>query len=701
MKKRFFPLILLMLTGSVLADEGMWVASRLDATLMQKMKKIGLQLPADQIYSEAASSLKDAIMVFDNGGTAEFVSANGLVLTNHHCARGRAQEVSTSEHNYLRDGFWANSLSEELPIKGLTVRILIKQIDVTEKALELLKTQGGRKASYAMEKLYNDSTLGIEASMDGFSDGKYLLSVYQVFKDVRMVGLPPESIGNFGGETDNFAWPRHSADFSVFRVYADAKNQPATYSPKNQPYKPKHFLPTSSKGVQPNDFSMVLGFPFSTARHITSFEMLEEMDVKNRATGITKGTYIDVLEREMNKDERVRLLYSDKNFSAGNSCKLALGTLKQVYLSPALVQKQENEKAFQIWATSDMARLRKYGDCLEKLERNYALEKEPKYAHALLTGALFGDASLFGIRSRGLVDQLEFKEKSALDKQILSYRNWYAKFLTEYDSKTDQAIVLAMIKLLRKEMKKEYLPDFYTIIDQQYKGNIDAYVNDLYAKSIFTSTDSVYQFLKNPTRRVQEDPLYLFGISVYTKLMDLRKLSDKYAEEIRTYKKVFSEGMREMNAGKLSYPDANFSLRLSYGTVCGASPRDGLSYGFQTTLKGVMEKEDSSNYDFLVHPKLKALYLNKDFGRYATKGLMPIDFLSNNDICGGNSGSPVLNGKGEMIGIAFDGNWESLASNIIFESDKNRTISVDMRYVLFIIDKFAKNSHIMNELTIH
>jgi len=701
MKKTFLPLLLLLLTGSVLADEGMWTISRLDAPLMQKMKKIGLQLPADQIYSELAPSLKDAIMVFDNAGSAEFVSANGLVLTNHHCARGRAQEVSTAEHNYLRDGFWANSQSEEIPIKGLTVRVLVNQIDVTDKAVELLKTQGSRKASFTVEKQYNDSTHGIEASMDGYSDGKYLVSIYQVFKDVRMVGIPPESIGNFGGETDNFAWPRHSADFSVFRVYADANNQPAAYSAKNQPFKPKHFLPTSLKGVQPNDFSMILGFPFSTARHITSFEMIEEMDVKNRATGIAKGKYIEVVEREMNKDERVRLLYSDKNFSAGNSCKLALGTLKQVYLSPALAQKQESESAFRNWVQQDTARLRKYGDCLEVLERNYALEREPKYAHALLTGALFGDADLFGIRTRGLVDQIDFREQAATDKIALSYRNWYAKFLTEYDSKTDQAIVLAMIKLLKKEMKKEYLPDFYNIIDKQYKGNIDAYVTDLYGKSIFTSPDSVYAFLDHPTKKVQQDPLYIFGISVYTKLMDLRKLSDKYAEEIRKYKKVYNQGMREMNAGTLTYPDANFSLRLSYGTVCGATPRDGLSYGFRTTLKGVLEKEDSTTYDFQVNPKLKSLYLEKDFGRYGDNGVMPIDFLSNNDICGGNSGSPVLNGKGELIGIAFDGNWESLASNIIFESEKNRTISVDIRYALFIIDKFAHNKYILNELTIH
>jgi len=516
-----------------------------------------------------------------------------------------------------------------------------------------------------------------------------------------MVGIPPESIGNFGGETDNFAWPRHSADFSVFRVYANANNQPAAYSATNKPYKPKYFLPTSLKGVQPNDFSMVLGFPFSTARHITSFEMIEEMDVKNRATGITKGKYIEVVEREMNKNQRVRLLYSDKNFSAGNSCKLALGTLKQVYLSPALENKRRDEADFQKWVQADTARLRKYGNCLAILKKNYALEKEPKYAHALLTGALFGDATLFGIRSRGLVDQIELKDKSALDKQILSYRNWYTKFLTEYDPKTDQAIVLAMVNLLKKEMKKDELPDFYNVIDGKYKGNINQYVDDLYAKSIFTCPDSVEQFMQNPTERVLQDPLYIFGISVYTKLMDLRKLSDKYSEEIRKYKKVYNEAMREKNADMLTYPDANFSLRLSYGTVCGATARDGLSYGFQTTLKGVLEKEDSTTYDFQVNPKLKKLYQNKDFGRYGFGGVMPIDFLSNNDICGGNSGSPVLNGKGELIGIAFDGNWESLASNIIFEPDKNRTISVDIRYALFIIDKFANNTYILNELTIH
>jgi len=682
------------------ADEGMWTISNLNSALVQKMKESGLQLSPEKIYSEKQPSLKDATMIFDNGCTAELVSANGLIFTNHHCGRDRVQQVSTDAHNYIRDGFWASSRNTEIPIKGLTVKFLIKTVEVTQQAVELLKTKSSRKVMAEIERQYNDTVNGYTASLDGYSTGQYFVAVYQVFNDVRLVGVPPESIGNFGGETDNFEWPRQSADFSVFRVYAGKNNVPAIYSPDNKPFQPKTFLPISLAGIHDNDFEMTIGFPWQTQRYINSYDLNEEQELKNRATVITKGKFIDVLKKEMDTDESVRLKYSNKNFSAGNSYKLALGTLKLVNLSPALVNKQKNEVEFQAWVNADPVRIKKYGNCLSVLKKNYELQYNPKYAHALITGALFGDASLFGIRSRNIVELLSKGENDQLDKAVATYRQWHTSFAKSYDLATDKKIARSMIILVKKEVKKEYLPDFYATIETKYQGDVDKYIDDLYANSIYSTPAGIEKFLNEPTLSIKEDPLYIFGVSIYDKLIELRKLTVDQGAEIRKTNHLYEEGVREKEAGILRYPEANFTMRLTYGKVGGASPRDGLTYKSQTTLKGVIEKEDSTNYEFLVSPRLKELYAKKDYGRYGEKGQLFTCFLTNTDITGGNSGSPVLNGKGELTGLAFDGNWESLAGSIIYEPEKNRSINVDIRYVLFVIDKFAGSQYILKELTI-
>ena len=700
LKRIILSLLVLVCYTAVKADEGMWTISKLNSTLVQKMKDIGLQLSGEQIYSENQPSLKDAVMIFDNGCTAELVSANGLLFTNHHCGRDRVQQVSTETHNYIRDGFWASSRKTEIPIKGLTVRFLISTVDVTERATDLLKTKSIRKVQVELEKQYTDTLKGYTASLDGYSTGQYFMAVYQIFNDVRLVGVPPESVGNFGGETDNFEWPRQSADFSVFRVYAGKDNLPAAYSADNKPYVPKTFLPVSLSGVHDNDFALTIGFPFMTQRYINSYDLQEEQEVKNRATVITKGKYIEVLKREMDNDESVRLKYSNKNFSAGNSYKLALGTLKLVNLSPALANKQKQEAGFQAWVNSDSARIKKYGKVLETLLQNYALQRNPKYAHALITGAMFNDASLFGIRTRNIVEQLTKNDSKQLNKAVDTYRQWYRSFSKDYDVATDKKIVRTMIKLVKKEVKKEYLPDFYADIDSKYAGNIDKYVDDLYARSVFTTSEGVDNFLRKPDLSIKEDPFYKYGIAIYDKLIELKRLTADLSADIRKETQLYKAGVREQEAGQLKYPDANFSMRLTYGKVADATARDGLIYKSQTTLRGVIEKEDSTNFEFKIWPRLKQLYYANDFGRYGEKGQLFTCFLTSTDITGGNSGSPVINGKGELTGLAFDGNFESLAGNIIYEPEKNRAVNVDIRYVLFIIDKFAQSNYILNELTI-
>lgn len=700
-KKNAIIVLFSLICCYIQADEGMWVISNLDSVLVSKMKRLGLQLPAKRIYNEQQPSLKDAVVMFDNDCTGELVSKNGLLFTNHHCGRDRVQQVSTATNNYIRDGFWASSMKQEIPIKGLTVKFLIKSVDVTAQAIDLLKTETLRKVQSNIERQYSDSSRHYSANLDSYSDGTYSVSVYQIFSDVRLVGIPPESIGNFGGEADNFEWPRHAADFSIFRVYAGQDNLPAAYSPDNRPYHPKSFLPLSISGVHDNDFALTIGFPYATERDITSYQLKENLDVKNKATVITKGKYLEVLQPEMNNDENIRLKYSSKNFSAGNSYKFSLGILKLVGRSDAIQNKQKKEAAFEQWVNADSTRKQKYGSCLATLKKEYDAEHDVKYAHALLTGALFNDASVFGVRARRLLELVEAQNQGEVDKAIVTFRQWYQPFSKNYDAATDQKIVRAMLKLVKKEVSAEYLPSFFNSIDEKYHGDIDLYVNDLYSKSTFSTQAGIDAFLKNPKLAVREDPLYIYGTSVYDKLIELKKQFTGHDTEIRKINKLYSEGIREKNIASLTYPDANFSMRLTYGTVSGISPRDGLIYKSRTTLNGVMEKEDSTRYEWSVCPRLKELYEAKDYGSYGEKGELYTCFLSSTDITSGNSGSPVINGKGELTGLAFDGNWESLAGSIIYEPEKNRAINVDIRYVLFVIDKFAKAQNIINELTIN
>jgi len=698
--KGFFVVSFVLFVFEAKADEGMWAITKLDSGLLTRLKDAGFELSGSQIYSESNPSLKDAVVNFDNGCSGEFVSNNGLLFTNHHCGRDRVQQVSTDANNYIRDGFWATSLQTEIPIKGLTIKYLIKAVDVTQQALDLLKTKSSRKVMAEIEKEYTDTILGYEASLDSYSTGQYIVAVYQVYRDVRLVGVPPESIGNFGGETDNFEWPRHAADFSIFRVYANKNNLPASYSEENVPYKPKTFLPISLDGIHENDFALTLGFPFSTRRSISSYELEDEQNVKNKATVITKGKYIEVLKKEMDNDEGVRLKYSTKNFSAGNSYKLALGTLKLIQLSPAFENKKLDEAAFITWAGQDPVRFKKYGHVLDTLAINYKEEYAPKYAHAVITGALFGDASLWGIRTRNLVEQLKKNDPENVEKAVQAYRQWYISFLKNYDVKTDQILMKALIKLVQREVAPEYLPSFYDIIKTKYKGDIDKYITDMYAKSIFVQPGKLEKYLNKPNLSIVNDPLYIFGTSIYEKQIELKKSTSKAGESIRKAEKLYAQGQRERLSNKLISPDANFSLRLTYGKVESANPRDGLEYLSRTTLRGLIEKEDTTNFEFYVWPDLKKLYQTKDYGRYGENGEMYTCFLTSTDITGGNSGSPVLNKKGELIGIAFDGNFESLASTFIYEKEKNRSINVDIRYVLFLIDKYAHSKYILNNLTI-
>jgi len=682
------------------ADEGMYLISKIDSTLASRIRKEGFALPFDRLYSDEHASVKDAILVFDNIGTGEVISHDGLIITNHHCGQDRIQQLSSDGHNYLKDGFWAASLKDEIPVKGLSVRFLVKTIDVSAEVKSNYAKVSLRKVESELEKKYGDPSRKTSVSLDAYPSGLYLLSVYQTFNDVRFVGAPPVSIGNLGGDYDNFEWPRHSADFSLFRIYSNASNEPAEYSPSNVPFHPKSVLPVSLSGIKNGQFTMVAGFPFMTQRHITSFELLEMQQVKSPAAIIPKTARLAIMKREMDGNEAIRLKYSAKYFNASNANKLAVGSTRLIDQSAALKIKLEDEQQFQKWADETPGRKQEYGLCLLNLQKAYEKQHDAKYAHTFILNALGTDAFVPGTRAASIVRLLESNDKEALGRAVSNYRQWYDSFQREFDEATDRKITRELIKLTAKYVKEDKLPSFYKIIKEKYKGDIDKYTDDLYGKSVLLKRDKLEAYLKNPSLKIKNDPLYIFGTSVYESLIDLKKEFTDTGREIIALNHLYQKGMTEKGAYVNGYPDANFSMRLSYGKVAGVSPRDGLTYESQTTLDGVMEKEDTTVYEYHVPALLKELYHKKDYGRYGQNGVMYTCFLSTNDITGGNSGSPVLNQNGELIGLAFDGNKESLASSVIYEPNKNRCINVDIRYVLFIIEKYGNAGRILKELEI-
>lgn len=703
---------LLVATGlQVRADEGMWLLPYLQKLNIKEMKAKGLKLSADQIYNLNGNSLKDAIVIFGGGCTGEIVSANGLIFTNHHCGYGSIQRLSSVEHDYLENGFWAMNYNEELPCPGMTITFIRSIEDVSDQILPKLKdSMSETQRQHCVDSLSKAITKAAlpenstkEAFIKSFFGGnQYLMFVVERYKDIRLVGTPPSSIGKFGGDTDNWMWPRHTGDFSIFRVYSDKEGKPATYSKDNVPYSTPTHLKISLKGVKPGDFTMIMGFPGSTERYMTSYEIDQVLNISNPNRIFIRGERQKLMMEDMVASEKVRLQYANKYVGSSNYWKNSIGESRGLRKLGVKGQKEALEARFRAWVNEDPVRQQKYGNALDlikesTLKLNPILNYRQYISEALLFGTEIIDFA--SMADQMLVDSLpNGLDTAAVAKYLKDASNIYK----DYNMPTDRKIAKRMIRIVYDSLSKAERPDVFNQIDSLYAGDVERYVDDLYDHSLFATQESFETFLKNPSAdQLKNDPAYLLSKSVLRAFRrdnkQLKELNNQYARGHRLY----VAGLMEMMPDHKFYPDANFTIRLTYGQVLPYRPADGVIYDYYTTLEGVIAKEDPNNpLEFTVPDKLKELFKNKDYGQYAENGTVHVGFLTNNDITGGNSGSPVLNAKGELIGLAFDGNWEAMSGDVAFEPELQRTICVDIRYVLFVIEKYARATRLIDELTL-
>ena len=703
MKKLFLFFAAACLSLTAVADEGMWLLPYLRKMNAKDMKAKGCRLTPEEIYSIDKGSLKDAIVVFGPGCTGEIVSREGLLFTNHHCGFGSIQSLSSVEHDYLKNGFWAMSRAEEIPAPGLEVRFIRHIADATADVLGSVPDIAGgaereelvKNNVKALKARLSEEHPGMEIVVKPFFGGnQYFAFVIEVYRDVRLVGTPPTSIGKFGGDTDNWMWPRHTGDFSVFRVYAGKDNRPADYSPENVPYRADHFLKVSLDGYDEGDFAMIMGFPGSTERYMTSYEIDRMLDVENPQRISIRGERQAILREDMAASDRVRIQYASKYAISSNYWKNSIGMSRGIRKLGVKARKQAQEEAFHRWAAAHTLPTEGYVDALDKIRASVEASLPAVAERQYLSEAF--------LRAVELLQVAEASRKFAAGGDMPAAKAAAQNFYKDYNEPTDRRVARRMVRIARENLRS--LPSFYAEeVDAKFGGDTDAYVDWVYNNSVFATQERALAFLENPSAAIYDnDP----AVRMY------RSVKEKYdaaTQEVKRYDAMFADGHRLYIAGlmrmqpdKAWAPDANFTIRLTYGQVLPYDPADGIRYNYYTTLKGVMEKEDPSNpTEFTVPEKLKELYAARDFGRYANaKGELPVAFLANCDITGGNSGSPVMDAKGRLIGLAFDGNWEAMSGDVAFAPDLQRTIAVDIRYVLFVIDKFAGAGWLLDELEI-
>ncbi len=711
----FFISIFLIFNIQSRADEGMWLL-----TMMKKLNlnEKGLELTQEEIYSINNSSLKDAIVGLGNERmpfgffcTGEIISDQGLMLTNHHCGYGSIQSHSSPEHDYLKYGFWAKTKADELLNEGTVATIMVRMEDVTDSVLinvttEMTESEREAAINKIIKKIKKTATKDThyKASVNSMFEGnRYYLFVYETFEDVRLVGAPPSSIGKFGGDTDNWMWPRHTGDFSMFRIYTGPNGKPAKFSKENIPLKPKHHLPISLKGTKKGDFAMVLGFPGTTNRYLNSWGIQEALDISNPSAIKIRSKKLELMKEDMNTSDKIRIQYASKYAQTANYWKYFIGQSKGLKRLKIYEKKKALEDEFTKWVNADNARKEKYSETLIYIEKYYTDNKEQEQANTYLMEALLqgGEIIMFPAQMYQLHGVLS---NSADNKELIAEMTKEIKEAAkdhwkDYNAPTDKKIMAALLEMYYNDVPEKYHLPIFAEINKKFKGDFNNFADYLFSKSIFADENRFNAFLDKPSVKIL-DKDYAFKLMQEVIQQYYSMQSGSY-EDFGKGKRLFIAGLQEMNSDKIYYPDANSTIRLTYGSVGDYEPADAVYYNYFTTIKGIMEKEDPSVDEFIVFDKLKELHKNKDYGRYAdADGDMHVCFTTNNDITGGNSGSPVINGKGELIGTAFDGNWEAMSGDIAFEDELQKCINVDIRYALFIIDKFAGAKHLIDEMTI-
>lgn len=690
------------------ADEGMYLLNELNKKNLEQMKALGFTLPYDSLYSTTNPSVSDAVVIFGGGCTGIAVSDQGLIFTNHHCGYGAIQSKSSVEHDYLKDGFVSQSLEQEIPIEGLEVRFLKNTIDVTDRIMGEVKSTTDEftrmtKADSVMTVISDSLSKKpfVQAEVYSYyANNKYYVQVYEVFKDVRMVFAPPSSVGKFGGDTDNWMWPRHTGDFSVFRVYADASNQPAEFSKDNKPYKPNYVPEVSLKGYEENDYAMTIGFPGSTQRYLSSWGVQQRIDDSNKPRIEVRGEKQDIWKEAMRADDATRIKYASKYAGSSNYWKNSIGMNKGLARLGVIERKQDIEKNFNTWVSADPARKELYGEVLPLLEKGYTGSDSLRKAATYLSETMISGCEL--VRIARAVESLDDKQANA---QVLEdAQTVLAPIFKDYEPTLDKKTMVRMMELCAKRVPAQYQPDIFPSIMKKYKGDFAKYVDHVFAKTKLTSLASIEKELssKGGIKKLQKDPAVELSNSVMMAYYALQQDLAGYAYDIEKGERLFLAGLMQMYPDRIFYSDANFTMRLSYGSIKGYIPFDAAEYAYFTTSKGILEKQNPEDDEFFVQPEILELIRKENFGQYANKnGDLNIAFISNNDITGGNSGSPVFDGNGRLIGLAFDGNWEAMSGDIAFEPALQRTISVDIRYVLFMIDRWGNCPRLVNELKLY
>jgi len=719
MKKFLLSITAIATLFTARADEGMWIPMLIGKNY-DEMQRMGLKLTAEDLYSANHSSLKDAIVHFGGGCTGEMISPNGLLITNHHCGYGSIADLSTVENNYLENGFWAKSYQEELHAPGLSVKFLVRMEDVTE-ALERAGSKAGsneekkkkaiQKVKEEIEKKAGENGKYTAVVTPYFNGNQQILLVYQVFTDVRLVGTPPKSLGKYGGDTDNWMWPRHTADFSMFRVYADKNNNPAPYSRFNVPYKPKKFLPISTQGVKEADFAMVMGYPGRTNRYETSYGVDMAINEVNPSIVKIRDMRLSVMRNQMRKDAAVNLKLASSYARIANYWKYFIGQTEQLKRLHVIEAKQEQEKNFTSWAKATGNT--EYAGLMNRYAKLYQ-DYRPYAKHVTYYGECFMGSGLARLAARTNALSKVYENKKykpeEVNKQIAELRKARKEILKDFVPSVEQELLARTSEMFYKDVPQNQLPDFYQKFIFKQFGNSDwtKTFND-FANYVFLNTfllDDVKfeNFCSSPSpEKLNADPAIQYALSFVRNYEENYKpRQESYAAAKEALNQQYIKGLMEQNKGKLFYPDANSTMRITYGTVGGYSPQDAVTYKYYTNLDGLLAKYKPNDYEFDLPQDFLELCRKKDYGRYANaEGELVTCFITNNDITGGNSGSPVINAKGELIGLAFDGNWEAMSGDIAFDKQYKKTIVVDARFVLWLIDKYGGAANLINEMTIN